>query len=769
MLAEALVEPRAGRGRAVEVLDRFPGAALDGVRYEPPFPFLPAPVRRARRTPSCWATSSPPTTAPGWSTPRSPSARTTSASGSATAWPSSTRSAPTAPTTSASGPTPGASSRTPTPTSSPTSSAAGGCCAPRSYEHSYPYCWRCGDPLLYYAKPSWYIATSHLRDRLLAANETVDWHPEHIKHGRFGDWLENNVDWALSRERYWGTPLPVWRCERDPGHIARRRLLRRARGALRRPARGPAPALRRRGRLPLPAVHTGGCGASPRSSTSGSTPAPCPSRRSTRRSSTRTASRARFPADFICEALDQTRGWFYSLLAISVLLFDRAPYEHVVCLGLILDGEGQKMSKSKGNIVVPWEVLDRFGADAFRWYFFTSKQPWDGYRFSTEAVGEGVRLFLRQLWNTYAFLTHLRARAEGEETDLDRWILLAAGRDAPRSPSASRPSTPRWPAARSRPSSTTCPTGTSGARGGGSGRATARLRDAARCLLTVAQLLAPFTPFIADEIYESARRRRAARCTCRDWPGPAHARPRARGGDGHGARDGAPRAGRARAGEGQGPPAAARGRGRRGGRERAAIERLADSSATSSTSARCGSSTRPTSSAPTRSSRTTGRWGRASARRCRRSPSRGGARPRARRRAAARRRAGRRHVEGHEHGSAPRTCCSCCSRWTATSSSARARTRSPSSSRSTRSCAARASRARSSTRSRARARRRPGRRGPHRAGARRRRRAAGRRTRARGLRGRRDARDRGRRRPAPATADAATIEGRELRIAVERA
>jgi isoleucyl-tRNA synthetase len=377
------------------------------------------------------------------------------------------------------------------------------------YVHSYPHCWRCGTPLIYYAKLSWYIATSTLRDRLLAANETVSWHPEHIKHGRFGDWLENNVDWALSRERYWGTPLPVWRCEANAEHTA---------------CIGSLAELERRSGITLSDPHRPyvdevvfsceHCAATMRRVPevidvwfdSGSMPfaqhhAPLENEQRFEEA---------FPADFVCEALDQTRGWFYSLLAISTLLFDAAPYRNVVCLGLILDADGQKMSKSRGNIVEPWPLIERFGADAFRWYFFTSKQPWDGYRFSTEAVGEGVRLVLRQLWNTYHLLVlyanagQIAPDADGEHNDLDRWVSsrlaatvaeVAARLDAYDATSAGRAiaafidDLSNWYVRRSRRRFWD-----------GEPAAFATLRE---CLLTVARLLAPFTPFIADELYDN--------------------------------------------------------------------------------------------------------------------------------------------------------------------------------------------------------------------------------------------------------------------------
>jgi isoleucyl-tRNA synthetase len=380
-----------------------------------------------------------------------------------------------------------------------------------SHEHAYPHCWRCGTPLLYYAKPSWYIATSRLRDQLLAANETVTWHPPHIKHGRFGDWLENNVDWALSRERYWGTPLPIWRCAE--GHVACidsfAELERRS---------GVALSDHHRPNVDEVSFDCHECGGEMSRVPevidvwfdSGAMPfaqyhAPFENQE---------RFQARFPADFICEALDQTRGWFYSLLAISTLLFDRTSYQDVVCLGLLFDEDGRKMSKSLGNVVDPWDVISAYGADAFRWYLFTAKYPWDGYRFSVELVGESVRLFLRQLWNTYSFYVLYANVADGDEAppasaagsavELDRWIesrldatteVVRDGLDAFDATGAGKAiaafvdDLSNWYVRRSRRRFWD-----------GDPSAFATLHH---CLVTVSRLLAPFTPFVADEIYDN--------------------------------------------------------------------------------------------------------------------------------------------------------------------------------------------------------------------------------------------------------------------------
>jgi isoleucyl-tRNA synthetase len=374
------------------------------------------------------------------------------------------------------------------------------------YEHAYPHCWRCGTPLIYYAKASWYVKTTAVRDQMLAENEKINWYPEHIKHGRFGDWLEGNVDWALSRERYWGTPLPVWRCDEGHDHCvgSRQELLSLA-GAV--PDDLHKPYI---DEVVFPCPEPS-CDAEMRRVPevidawwdSGSMPfaqwhAPFEND---------DVFRENFPADYICEALDQTRGWFYSLLAVSTLLFGQSPYRTVLCLGLILDPEGQKMSKSRGNVVVPWDVISTHGADAMRWYYFTSKQPWDGYRFSLETVGESVRQFMLQLWNTYGFFVRyasLPDRVPGAETDLDRWIRsrlsatvsVATERlddydttSAGRAVAAFVEDLSNWYVRRSR-------------RRFWEGDQAA-LDTLEECLVTVAQLLAPLVPFVSDEIYEN--------------------------------------------------------------------------------------------------------------------------------------------------------------------------------------------------------------------------------------------------------------------------
>jgi isoleucyl-tRNA synthetase len=422
------------------------------------------------------------------------------------------------------------------------------------YEHSYPHCWRCDTPLIYYAKPSWYIATSKLRERMMAANETINWYPPHIKHGRFGDWLSNNVDWALSRERYWGTPLPVWRCE--AGHtltIGSFAQLEQLSGTTledhHRPyvdeVTLPCPCTHALPSIPStdgeshdrPGASAGAVCGKPMKRVpevidvwfdSGSMPFAqhhYPHEHAQQ-------FQKEFPADFICEALDQTRGWFYSLLAVSTLLFDKSSYENVVCLGLILDADGQKMSKSKGNTVEPWQVLDKYGADAFRWYFFTSKQPWDGYRFSEDAIGEGVRLFLKQLWSTYFFYTlYANANADvlaggvgvgAEEADATGRAAIGSGISP-----ASVSDLDRWALSRAAGTAAVVAERLDAYDATTAGRAIAELVDdlsnwyvrrsrrrfwdgdqaafatLRACLLIVSKLLAPFCPFVADEIYDN--------------------------------------------------------------------------------------------------------------------------------------------------------------------------------------------------------------------------------------------------------------------------
>jgi isoleucyl-tRNA synthetase len=392
------------------------------------------------------------------------------------------------------------------------------------YEHAYPHCWRCGTPLLYYATTSWFIGTSEVRDQLLANNETIGWRPDHVKHGRFGKWLENNVDWALSRNRYWGTPLPIWRCQTpDCGELAcigsvaelRERSGAEAPGDLHRPY--------------LDEVTLGceKCGGEMRRVESvidtWYDSGAMPFAQFHYPFENQAEFEERFPADYICEAQDQTRGWFYTLLAESTLLFDESSFRNCVCLGLILDPEGQKMSKSRGNVVDPWEVLSTHGADAFRWYYLATQQPWAGYRFSVETVGEAVRQFMLQLWNTYSFWV-LYANAEDlkptdfrgsfptaevgkeprEGTDLDRWLLsrlqatVATVRDrmddfdcttAGHAIAEFVEELSNWYVRLSRRRFWE-----------GDRAAFATLRH---CLLETVAMLAPFTPFLADEIHRN--------------------------------------------------------------------------------------------------------------------------------------------------------------------------------------------------------------------------------------------------------------------------
>ncbi len=426
------------------------------------------------------------------------------------------------------------------------------------YEHSYPHCWRCDTPLIYYAKPSWYIATSKLSERMMAANETINWYPPHIKHGRFGDWLSNNVDWALSRERYWGTPLPVWRCE--AGHtltIGSFAELEQRSGATledhHRPYVDEVMLTCPHSHDPLSIPSTQGESREEHGSSAGEVcgkpmkrvpevidvwfdSGSMPFAQHHYPHEHEQQFQKEFPADFICEALDQTRGWFYSLLAVSTLLFDKSSYENVVCLGLILDGDGQKMSKSKGNTVEPWQVLDKYGADAFRWYFFTSKQPWDGYRFSEEAIGEGVRLFLKQLWSTYFFYVlyananagSLRGEGSGdiggaEPAQTTGRAAVGSGTSA----SAANDALDCWALSRTYATAETVAERLDAYDATTAGRAIAELVDdlsnwyvrrsrrrfwdgeeaafatLRECLLTVSKLLAPFCPFVADEIYDN--------------------------------------------------------------------------------------------------------------------------------------------------------------------------------------------------------------------------------------------------------------------------
>ncbi|MFC1984736.1 isoleucine--tRNA ligase, partial [Chloroflexota bacterium] len=387
--------------------------------------------------------------------------------------------------------------------------------------HTYPFCWRCDSPLLYYAKQTWYIRTTAVKEGLIAGNNEINWYPEHIKYGRFGDWLNNNVDWAFSRERYWGTPLPVWQCE-SCGHVecvGSVEDLKEKAGFI---------GLKEPLDLHRPFVDEltfdcSECGAKMRRVPevidcwfdSGAMPIAqwhYPFENDT------LLKDGRFPADYICEAVDQTRGWFYSLHAISTLLFNRPCFGNVICLGHVLDAKGEKMSKTRENVIEPSAVINKYGADALRWYFFTAVPTGNVYRFDDKMVAEITRRFLLTLWNVYSFfvtyanIDHFTPDAEASlsfQSELDRWIISELNQlvvDVDEALDAYNPTEAgrkiesfvnelsNWYVRRSR-------------RRFWKSESDADKQSAYttlyECLVTLSKLLAPFTPFLAEELYQN--------------------------------------------------------------------------------------------------------------------------------------------------------------------------------------------------------------------------------------------------------------------------
>ena len=385
--------------------------------------------------------------------------------------------------------------------------------------HTYPFCWRCDSPLLYYAKKTWYIRTSAKKDEMIAGNRQINWYPEHIKEGRFGDWLKNNVDWAFSRERYWGTPLNLWSCEKC-GHIDCLGSIDEIKGKPGLAGYDPDMDLHR----PYIDHVTYNCpdcgGRMIRHSEvidcwfdSGAMPFaqwhyPYENQDEFKRS---------FPADYISEAVDQTRGWFYSLHALSILIFDQPCFKNVICLGHILDAEGEKMSKTRGNVVDPWEVLDTSGADALRWYMLTSAPPGNVRRMSPDMVVEVVRNFLMTLWNTYSFFViyaNIDDFVPGEKhtvpvSDLDRWLLSSLNKlvhevdmllDSYDPTTAGRKiesfvgDLSNWYVRRSRRRFW---------KSQNDDDKISAYDTLYRALVTLSKILAPFTPFVAEEMYQN--------------------------------------------------------------------------------------------------------------------------------------------------------------------------------------------------------------------------------------------------------------------------
>jgi isoleucyl-tRNA synthetase len=398
------------------------------------------------------------------------------------------------------------------------------------YPHAYPHCWRCHTALLYYALPSWYIRTTAIKDRLLAENEATNWYPPTIKHGRYGDWLNNNIDWALSRDRYWGTPLPIWRNDADPdrmvcvgslaelGELAGRDLAdldphRPYVDEITFTRPGEDGTYRR-----VPQVIDAWFD-------SGSMPFAqfgAPHRNAEQ-------ARAAYPADFICEAIDQTRGWFYTLMAVGTLVFDRSSYRNVLCLGHILAEDGRKMSKHLGNILEPVPLMDEHGADALRWFMLAGGSPWASRRVGHKVLEEISSKVIRTYWSVASFQSlYARANqwapgsaASGERTVLDRWVRSEAHRlvaevdaaldgfDTQRAGKALAgyiDDLSNWYVRRSRRRFWD-----------GDQAALATLHE---CLELLTRLLAPFIPFVTDQVWSALFAAEIDSVHLAEWPVP---------------------------------------------------------------------------------------------------------------------------------------------------------------------------------------------------------------------------------------------------------
>ena len=386
------------------------------------------------------------------------------------------------------------------------------------FEHSYPHCWRCDTPLIYYARESWFIKMTAVRDDLIANNNTINWIPESIGKGRFGDWIENVQDWGISRNRYWGTPLNIWECEcghmHSVGSIAQLKEMS---------DNCPDDIELHRPYIDAVTIKCPKCGKEMRRVPevidcwfdSGA----MPFAQHHYPFENKELFEKQFPADFISEAVDQTRGWFYSLLAVSTLIFNKAPYKNVIVLGHVQDENGQKMSKSKGNAVDPFDALETYGADAIRWYFYVNSAPWLPNRFHGKAVVEGQRKFMGTLWNTYAFfvlyanIDNFDATKYTLEYDklsvMDKWLLskmntmvkeVDSNLDHYRIPEAARAlqefvdDMSNWYVRRSR--------GRFWAKGMEQDKINAYM-TLYTALVTVSKAAAPMIPFMTEEIYQN--------------------------------------------------------------------------------------------------------------------------------------------------------------------------------------------------------------------------------------------------------------------------